>query len=75
MMQSDRTPPSNPTRRSVLRQGAKIAYVAPVVIAAMKVETTVAASGGSAGRLPGGAPSGPPSGPPSNKDKKDKKDK
>ena len=71
MKQSDPTLLSHPTRRRVLRQGAKIAYVAPVVIAAIKVETTFAASGGSVGSLPSGAPSGPPS----NKDKKDKKDK
>ena len=35
------------TRRGVLHRGAKLAYVAPVVLATMKVESTFAASGGS----------------------------
>jgi hypothetical protein len=43
------TPSSQPpavSRRSVLRQGKKLAYVAPVVIVAMKAESSFAASGG-----------------------------
>ncbi len=34
------------TRRDVLRQGRKLAYATPVVIAALRVESAFAASGG-----------------------------
>jgi hypothetical protein len=36
------------SRRSVLRRGKKLAYVAPVVVAAMKAQPAFAASGGGA---------------------------
>jgi hypothetical protein len=34
------------SRRDVLRRGAKLAYIPPVILAALKVESTFAASGG-----------------------------
>lgn len=34
------------SRRAVLRRGAKLAYVAPVVVVAMKAQPAFAASGG-----------------------------
>lgn len=34
------------SRRSLLRRGAKVAYVAPVVIAAMKVDSAFASASG-----------------------------
>lgn len=47
----DQTPQPNSavTPRGILRRSGKLAYVAPVVIAAMKVESTFAASDGSNG--------------------------
>ena len=42
------------TRRTLLRRGAKLAYIAPVVIVAMKAEPAFAVSGGGGGRGRGG---------------------
>ncbi len=48
------------TRRQVLRRGAKLAYVAPAIIAAVKVESAfaISAGGGGAGGHVGGGGSG-----------------
>ena len=61
MLSSDQRT-SEHSRRGVLRRGAKLAYVAPAVIAAMKVESAFAASGGSRRGSPSGAPSAPSGG-------------
>ena len=39
-------PPEGVPRRHLLRQGKKLAYIAPAVIVALKAEPTFAASGG-----------------------------
>ena len=53
-VQSHREPPAAMPRRQVLRQGTKLVYVAPVVLAPMKVESTFAASGGETSPRAGG---------------------
>lgn len=49
-MKDQRGQAADVSRRGVLRKGAKLAYVAPVVIAAMKAQPAFA--GASAGPLP-----------------------
>ena len=62
-------PTPGTTRRDVLRRGAKLAYVTPAVLAAIKVESTYAASGGT------GPTGGNPGGGKKDKDKDKDKDK